>query len=632
MLHPTNRSRLAAAAIVAMIAPINGALAQQPCGGPVILAGHDADDHGFETIYAGLFDEIYANTTNGGFGILSIGSDLFSDASSWIEDVASLMAVPQPVFHVNDAAISTQSFTGFAIIHVPSDDGDTSGGINLGENALLALRAADLAAHVNAGGGLFGLTQGDFANAWEYVSVVAPVTFISQQYDDITSTPEGQALGIQDTNLDGCCFHNVFTSFPAYFDVLAVANVPGDVIDGVPAYVGGIQTCVLPFCGDGKLDPGEECDDGNTTDGDGCSAVCTNECVPVDRPPVIVCSPCERCNSALRCDADVVCADIATAIDPEGAPLTVSCDVAGPFPVGTTPVVVRASDGVTETEQVCTVVVKDCEAPLCVPPPDLALECNGRCGVNAADADVAKWLATATAIDNCPGVTLASIVPPLFASGCTGGTSSRVGFIATDSVGLERVCSAAITVKDTTAPVVTDCALTPAAPAAPASPSSPAPPRSPHSPRPPSSAPAICSSAGFGVPVKIDCGATADACDAAPTIAAKLIVSHYDVDPTGGCVLVTEDVPVECGELVELVRLAPPCPASPPSSASASPPVVVNDRGVRVISGEDIRLEVVATDGCGLASAACTVDAFDPSVPMPCEPARPRCDVPLCGT
>ena len=30
----------------------------------------------------------------------------------------------------------------------------------------------------------------------------------------------------------------------------------------------------LPVCGDGILDPGEECDDGNTNDGDGCSSDC----------------------------------------------------------------------------------------------------------------------------------------------------------------------------------------------------------------------------------------------------------------------------------------------------------------------------------------------------------------------
>jgi len=35
-----------------------------------------------------------------------------------------------------------------------------------------------------------------------------------------------------------------------------------------------------PRCGNGTLDAGEQCDDGNTTDGDGCSASCTDEPKP----------------------------------------------------------------------------------------------------------------------------------------------------------------------------------------------------------------------------------------------------------------------------------------------------------------------------------------------------------------
>ena len=34
---------------------------------------------------------------------------------------------------------------------------------------------------------------------------------------------------------------------------------------------------IEPDCGDGTLDPGEECDDGNNTDGDGCSSECQDE-------------------------------------------------------------------------------------------------------------------------------------------------------------------------------------------------------------------------------------------------------------------------------------------------------------------------------------------------------------------
>jgi cysteine-rich repeat protein len=38
-----------------------------------------------------------------------------------------------------------------------------------------------------------------------------------------------------------------------------------------------------PVCGDGHVDAGEECDDGNNTSGDGCSATCCNE--PPPPPP-----------------------------------------------------------------------------------------------------------------------------------------------------------------------------------------------------------------------------------------------------------------------------------------------------------------------------------------------------------
>ena len=41
-------------------------------------------------------------------------------------------------------------------------------------------------------------------------------------------------------------------------------------------------TCMIEaYCGDGFLDPGEQCDDGNLVDGDGCSAQCAIEKVEV---------------------------------------------------------------------------------------------------------------------------------------------------------------------------------------------------------------------------------------------------------------------------------------------------------------------------------------------------------------
>src|SRR6185295_6532989 len=134
-------------------------------------------------------------------------------------------------------------------------------------------------------GGLFGLTQGELPNAWKYVSAVAPFEHrdappsgsleSGSHFDNVTATADGAALGISDDNLDGCCFHNVFIAFPSFLKVLAVANEPADVdFDGEAVFIGGVETCLLPFCGDGNLDSGETCDDGNLDPGDGCDASC----------------------------------------------------------------------------------------------------------------------------------------------------------------------------------------------------------------------------------------------------------------------------------------------------------------------------------------------------------------------
>ena len=57
-----------------------------------------------------------------------------------------------------------------------------------------------------------------------------------------------------------------------------IVTPPEECDDGNTTNGDGCQNdCTEEICGDGILDPGEECDDGNTTSGDGCSADCTNE-------------------------------------------------------------------------------------------------------------------------------------------------------------------------------------------------------------------------------------------------------------------------------------------------------------------------------------------------------------------
>jgi len=54
----------------------------------------------------------------------------------------------------------------------------------------------------------------------------------------------------------------------------------------------GIDAGPVGYCGNGVLDPGEQCDDGNRTNGDGCSATCQIEAGWQCSIPGQLCIPC----------------------------------------------------------------------------------------------------------------------------------------------------------------------------------------------------------------------------------------------------------------------------------------------------------------------------------------------------
>jgi hypothetical protein len=246
------RDRCRGVGAAAIITTAAGLLAAPAVGGPVTLVGHDAEDHGFEAVFAGLFDGLLADTTNDGVGILAIGADPGSTAGLWIESVASQMALPQVVTFVNDTDIATVDLFSYAILHVPSNILDTPGGINPSEMTTLASRAADVADFVSLGGGLFSLTQGELPGAWDFLGYFGPVTTVevgldglcggdTEPYDDITPTPEGEVAGITDENLDVCCWQAVFSSYPGFLAVLATAREPlCPELDGLPAILSGL--------------------------------------------------------------------------------------------------------------------------------------------------------------------------------------------------------------------------------------------------------------------------------------------------------------------------------------------------------------------------------------------------------
>ena len=107
-----------------------------------------------------------------------------------------------------------------------------------------------------------------------------------------------------------------------------------------------------------------------------------------------------------------------------------------------------------ETLGSATITVRDTTPPDVVAPPPLVLECDGPGGIPASDPRIARWLASATAIDVCDGAVITNDAPPFFASGCVPGETTLVTFIATDNCGNTGGETSPITVVDTTPPEV----------------------------------------------------------------------------------------------------------------------------------------------------------------------------------
>jgi cysteine-rich repeat protein len=125
-------------------------------------------------------------------------------------------------------------------------------------------------------------------------------------------------------------------------------------------------TVFYRLCGDGIVDPGEDCDDGNTVNGDCCSSTCQFESsAVVCRPVAGVCDVAENCTgSSGTCPPD------------EFKPAGVVCRAVTP------------GDDCDEAEE-CTGL-----SPTC--PPDAVKPDTVECRAEASDCDVAE---------NCDGVT-----------------------------------------------------------------------------------------------------------------------------------------------------------------------------------------------------------------------------------
>jgi cysteine-rich repeat protein len=261
--------------------------------GPVAFLGVDAEDgadgllaHGPIATYSNLVETILSKATNGGSGILVIGAgkDLTTpdQVTLFWDTISALVGVPV-TFANGPAAIATQPFDGFAMLAVASTEVETaSGGLTEEENAALSARQSEVALFVNAGGGLLGFSQFGLTDPYGYAVGLGAIALQPDitDFDQIEPTPEGLAVGV-DASLSVCCWHDAFTDFPPFLEVLALGTGEFNPRFGEPVAIGGCEV-TLPGCGDGETGADEECDDGNNEDGDGCSRSCELENTPPD--------------------------------------------------------------------------------------------------------------------------------------------------------------------------------------------------------------------------------------------------------------------------------------------------------------------------------------------------------------
>jgi hypothetical protein len=252
------RLRQVAAGVLAgsltLVALVSGASPTQATttGGPLVLMGIDAEDggvngHGPIANYIQITDSVLNSTSNGGNGILVMGANNSTVRSFWN---AIGTGTGETVTFVNGSDIGSHGFAGYQMLAVVSDWFNTFGGMTDFENQQIATRRADVATFINGGGGLLGFMS-QFSSAsggpYPYLADVGSFSFnFPAQFFDITPTPAGTAIGVTDA-FDICCWHQEYSSFPPFLQVLATNPSTGRAVavGGVDVVISDIQLSPL---------------------------------------------------------------------------------------------------------------------------------------------------------------------------------------------------------------------------------------------------------------------------------------------------------------------------------------------------------------------------------------------------
>ncbi len=207
----------------------------------------------------------------------------------------------------------------------------------------------------------------------------------------------GEVVGLDDFVCTNGIPHRVTNGteesyFASNADAVAYQSLNGGTVDAV--------TCAT--CGDSTAEGGEQCDDGNTVDGDCCSSTCQYE----SSGSACGSSSTSVCDNPDTCDGAGVCQDNYEPDTTSCRPVAGLCDIedfcdgvgacdADALVAGGT--VCRAVAGVCDAAEACTGVSADCPADAYLP---AGTECR------AADGDVHGSGYTCDPAEDCTGASV----------------------------------------------------------------------------------------------------------------------------------------------------------------------------------------------------------------------------------
>ncbi len=215
-------------------------------GGSVALVGIDAAESGHPPVsnYFTLATTMTSTAPGTGilvFGCTPAGSDGITNF--WVAiaaDLSETLTCVETAASISAVAIPTGA-AGFKMIGVADSSFGTSGGLTNAENDALTLRQPAIAAHVNSGNALLAFSQDGQTTPYGFLAGIGAFTVATGLcYSDVTATAAGMAVGFTDTSVDGFCWHDTYTVFPAFLvPLLTVTIDDGAATAGDIAAIGG---------------------------------------------------------------------------------------------------------------------------------------------------------------------------------------------------------------------------------------------------------------------------------------------------------------------------------------------------------------------------------------------------------